>query len=193
MRFSSASLDTSAIQRSCLLLVLAVTLLIAGTELNATTTSAKPNIVILLADDLGRNDVGYHGSEIKTPHIDRLAQEGLELDRFYVAPYCCPTRAGLMTGRYPHRFGYPYTSKLFGNSSLPQRAETLAEMLGTAGYRRRACIGKWHLSGRRNGRHPLDQGFDHFYGLLGGMVDYFSHKTVPFCRQCETRARLASK
>ena len=71
----------------------------------AVAGTSKPNIVIIVADDLGWHDVGYHGSEIRTPKIDALAREGIELDRFYVCPVCSPTRAGLMTGRYPHRFG----------------------------------------------------------------------------------------
>jgi len=138
----------------------------------------KPNIVILLADDLGWNDVGYHGSQIKTPHIDQLAREGLELDRFYVAPWCSPTRAGLMTGRYPHRYGYQYVVKQMAASFLPLEAVTLAETLGQAGYKRRAIIGKWHLLEGDKGGHPLDQGFTEFYGMLGGSVDYFTHGTI---------------
>src|SRR5690606_3436601 len=67
--------------------------------------STKPNIIVIIADDLGNGDVGYNGSDIKTPNIDRLAREGVILNRFYVAPVCSPTRAGLMTGRYPNRFG----------------------------------------------------------------------------------------
>jgi arylsulfatase B len=180
MASCSKKLDGGASHWSFLPCVIGAILLISDTALDAKTTSARPNILILLADDLGWKDVGYHGSEIKTPNIDRLAQEGVELDRFYVAPYCCPTRAGLMTGRYPHRFGYPYLSRLGRANRLPPEAQTVADMLGTAGYQRRACIGKWHLGGPDGGRHPLDQGFNHFYGFLGGMVDYFTHKTIPF-------------
>lgn len=149
----------------------------------------KPNIVILLADDLGWNDVGYHGSTIKTPHIDRFVREGIELDRFYVAPYCVPTRAGLMTGRYPHRFGLTYKSNFARKARLPAEAVTLAEVLSDAGYSRRACVGKWHL-GDGEGRHPLRQGFTDFYGLLGGMVHYFDHRTIPFGPNAKSRPRL---
>ena len=80
-------------------------LLAANTFGDAPRTSEKPNVVILVADDLGWGDVSFHGSEIRTPSIDRLAAEGVELNRFYVCPVCSPTRAGLMTGRWPIRFG----------------------------------------------------------------------------------------
>lgn len=150
--------------------------------LYANSGPQRPNIVILLADDLGWNDVGYHGSRIRTPHIDQLAREGVELDRFYVAPWCSPTRAGLMTGRYAHRYGYQYVPKAMSPSFLPAEAQTLAEMLETAGYKRRSYIGKWHLQNGDKGGHPLDQGFTDFYGMLGGGVDYFTHRTIPGTR-----------
>lgn len=175
----STKLDSLRFRWSLTPLVWVATLLISGNALNAKTPTARPNIVVLLADDLGWKDVGYHGSEIKTPNIDRLAREGVELDRFYVAPFCCPSRAGLMTGRYPHRFGYPYIFGLSRLPTLPPKTKTLATMLGEAGYGRRACIGKWHLGGPGDGRHPLDQGFNHFYGFIGGMVDYFTHNNAP--------------
>jgi arylsulfatase B len=149
----------------------------------------KPNIVILLADDLGWNDVGYHGSSVKTPHLDRFVRDGIELDRFYVAPYCVPTRAGLLTGRYPHRFGLRYRANFAVRATLPPEALTLAEVLADAGYARRACIGKWHL-GDSQQQHPLKQGFRHFYGMLGGMVHYFDHRTIPFGANAENRPRL---
>ena len=148
-----------------------------------------PNIVLILADDLGWNDVSYHGNAIPTPNIDRFVGEGIELDRFYVAPYCVPTRAGLLTGRYPHRFGIPWQANLGRKHFVPTEAVTFAEVLAEAGYARRACIGKWHL-GDEDGQRPLDQGFNRFYGLLGGMVDYFDHRTIPFGRNAANRPRL---
>jgi arylsulfatase B len=181
----SWKLGVPAIRWNWLLLAAAAVLVIGRTEVRAENTT-KPNIVILLADDLGWKDVGYHGSEIRTPNIDKLAQEGVELDRFYVAPFCCPTRAGLMTGRYPHRFDYPYLFR-YKVGTLPPDAQTVAETLATAGYRRRACIGKWHLGEAHQGRHPLDQGFTYFYGLTGGMVDYFTHETIAFPGISEAR------
>ena len=149
----------------------------------------QPNIVILLADDLGWNDVGYHGSDLKTPHLDRFVREGIELDRFYVAPYCVPTRAGLLTGRYPHRFGLRYRSNFSVRATLPATAVTLAEVLADAGYVQRTCIGKWHL-GSGAGQRPLSQGFNDFYGMLGGMVHYFDHRTIPFGPGAADRPRL---
>jgi arylsulfatase B len=155
----------------------------------ADSPNGKPNIVILLADDLGWNDVGYHGSTVKTPNLDRFVRDGIELDRFYVAPYCVPTRAGLMTGRYPHRFGLRYESNFAVRATLPGEARTLAEVLSDAGYSNRACIGKWHL-GDSPEQHPLSQGFTHFYGMLGGMVHYFDHRTIPFGPRAESRPRV---
>ena len=149
----------------------------------------KPNIVILLADDLGWNDVGYHGSSVKTPNLDCFVRDGIELDRFYVAPYCVPTRAGLMTGLYPHRFGLRYEGNFTVRATLPGEARTLAEVLSDAGYANRACIGKWHL-GDNPQQHPLSQGFTHFYGMLGGMVHYFDHRTIPFGPRAQNRPRV---
>ncbi len=138
------------------------------------TTSELPNIVILLADDLGWNSVGYHNEEFQTPNIDSLVAEGIALNRFYVAPMCSPTRAGMMTGRYPIRFGCaravipPYRD--FG---MPTSEVTLPEMLATLGYENRGIFGKWHLGHRRAKWHPLSQGFTHFYGHYNGAIDYF--------------------
>ncbi|MGB2823203.1 MAG: sulfatase-like hydrolase/transferase, partial [Phycisphaerae bacterium] len=136
----------------------------------------KPDIVIIVADDLGWNDVGYHGSEIKTPHIDRIAAEGVQLDRFYACPICSPTRAGLMTGRWPLRFGIMRAViPPWRDYGLPPEEETLPEMLARAGYKRRGCFGKWHLGHSNRRFHPIDQGFTHFYGCYNGAIDYFTH------------------
>lgn len=141
----------------------------------ADTDSEKPNIVVILADDLGWNCVGYHNEEFKTPNIDSIAADGVELDRFYVAPMCTPTRAGFMTGRFPIRFGCaravipPYRD--FG---LPNAETTIAEMLAECGYPNRSVFGKWHLGHRRAKWHPLNQGFTHFHGHYNGAIDYFA-------------------
>ena len=133
-----------------------------------------PNVVVILADDLGWNAVGYHNDQFKTPNIDSIVQSGLELDRFYAAPMCSPTRAGLMTGRYPIRFGLaravipPYRD--FG---LSTDESTLAEVLGDLGYTHRGIFGKWHLGHRRAKWHPLSRGFTHFHGHYNGAIDYF--------------------
>ncbi len=140
-------------------------------------TPQKPNIIIMLADDLGWNDVGYHGSKIRTPHIDKLTKQGIELDRFYAYFSCTPSRVGLLTGRYPGRTG------LSGKVIVPNRKDglppeeiLLPEILAEEGYTKRACIGKWHLGHSNIKFHPLNQGFTYFYGHYGGQVNYFTHR-----------------
>lgn len=138
--------------------------------------SDKMNIVVILADDLGWGDVGYHFSNVKTPNIDKLAQDGIILDRFYTAPVSSPTRAGLLTGRYPNRFGIRETViPPWRDFGLDVEEETLADMLGKAGYDNRAIIGKWHLGHSRKEYHPLSRGFTHFYGHFNGALNYFTH------------------
>jgi len=160
--------------RRGLQLLLFATLLVSAAELFA-APAKKPNIIIIAADDLGWNDVGYHGSDIRTPAIDRLAKSGVQLDRFYVCPICSPTRAGLLTGRYPHRFGLRDTVippwRKFG---LDLSEQTLPEVFAGAGYKRRACIGKWHLGHYMRAYHPIERGFTHFYGHYNGAIDYFT-------------------
>ncbi|NQU54187.1 MAG: sulfatase-like hydrolase/transferase [Bacteroidetes bacterium] len=138
-------------------------------------SNTKPNIIIILADDLGYGDVGFHGSDIKTPHIDRLATEGVQLDQFYACPMCSPTRAGLMTGRYPIRFGLmraviPPQREL----GMPPEEFTIAEMLAEAGYKYRGIVGKWHLGHRQKKWLPANQGFTFYEGCHNGAVDYFT-------------------
>jgi arylsulfatase B len=138
-----------------------------------------PNIVLILADDLGWNDVGYHGGDIHTPHLDRLAAEGVRLERFYTTPICSPTRAGLLTGRYPIRFGMMRSVITpWSTHGLPPGETTLAEMLRDAGYGRRALVGKWHLGHASREFHPLNQGFTDFYGHLTGSIRYVSHRQL---------------
>jgi arylsulfatase A-like enzyme len=139
---------------------------------NASDT--PPNIVIILADDLGWNDVGYHGSEIRTPNIDRLANGGTVLDRFYVQPTCTPTRVALLTGKSPQSLGiYQPFSKLIP-SGLPLTERLLPEYLQDAGYQT-ALVGKWHLGFREAAYHPLSRGFEHFYGNVTGGVGFWDH------------------
>ncbi len=136
----------------------------------------KMNVVIILADDLGWGDVGFHFSTVKTPAIDKLAQDGIILDRFYTAPVSTPTRAGMLTGRYPNRFGLRETViPPWRDFGLDPEEETLAEMLGKAGYANRAMLGKWHLGHSRKEYHPLSRGFTHFYGHYNGALNYFTH------------------
>jgi len=136
----------------------------------------KPNIVILLADDLGYGDVGFHGcADIPTPHLDALARGGTRMTSGYVSgPYCSPTRAGLLTGRYQQRFGHEFNMSLqesrTSGAGLPATETTLAERLKAAGYRT-GMFGKWHL-GANEKQHPLSRGFDEFYGFLDGEHSY---------------------
>ena len=133
-----------------------------------------PNIVVIVADDLGWNDVGYHGSEILTPHIDRIAAEGIELDRFYVQPICSPTRASLMTGKAAARLGiYRPLSKL-DPGGLPLNERILPQLLRDAGYQS-LMVGKWHLGHRQRVYFPQSRGFEHFYGNLTGGIGYWDH------------------
>jgi len=137
---------------------------------------ARPHILVILADDLGWKDVGYHGSEIRTPVLDRLAAAGVRLEQFYVQPVCTPTRASLMTGRYPIRYGLqvgvirPWSE--YGRS-LEERM--LPQALKAAGYRT-AITGKWHLGCYEKPYRPLQRGFDWQYGMYGGAIDYFTHE-----------------
>ncbi|TWT68796.1 Arylsulfatase [Crateriforma conspicua] len=140
-------------------------------------SAASPNIVHIIADDLGWNDVGFHGSDIKTPALDQLAEQSVVLDRFYVTPICSPTRAGVMTGRYPFRFGiWGGVCNPNARHGLPPQEVTTAEVLSNAGYPHRAMFGKWHLGLASDLFHPLKHGFNHFYGHYNGAIDYFSHK-----------------
>lgn len=137
----------------------------------------NPNIIIILADDLGYGDVGYLGSDINTPHIDQLAREGIVLNRFYVAPVCSPTRAGLLTGRYPDRFGLRTTViPPWRDFGVDTSEVFLPEVLAAAEYSNRAVLGKWHLGHFRLQYHPLQRGFTHFYGHLNGAIDFFTHE-----------------
>ena len=159
----AAALMLSAVQQAC--------------HLEA-PVSRPPNIVILVADDLGWKDVGFHGSEFRTPHIDRIANEGAELSRFYAMPVCSPTRVALMTGHHPIRYGLQRaTIKPWTDLGIPPDVETLPEMLARAGYTRRGVFGKWHL-GRSMRFHPQQQGFTSFVGHYGGAIDYFRHSRL---------------
>jgi len=141
-----------------------------------TTASAKPNLLFILADDLGYGDLGSYGcSDIRTPRLDALAAQGMRFtDAYANGPTCSPTRYAFMTGRYQQRGGLEYALNYQEhNAGLPPGTETLANLLRKTG-RRTALIGKWHL-GYDTERTPNAQGFDHFFGLLGGNHHYFQH------------------
>lgn len=130
-----------------------------------------PNFIIIIADDLGWADVGYHGSEIKTPTLDKLVKTGLEFDQFYACSVSSPTRASLLTGRYPSRFGI--LAPLGDDSGLPAETVTLAELLRQKGYDTKIS-GKWHLGATSEGR-PRRYGFNESYGSLRGQIDPYTH------------------
>jgi arylsulfatase A-like enzyme len=142
--------------------------------------AGHPNVILILADDLGWSDISQHGSEIATPNIDRIFQQGVELERFYVTPMCTPTRAALLTGRSPIHFGLLYSVLMtWSPQGLPAEEVTLAERFRQAGYQT-AAIGKWHLGHARPDYLPNAQGFDRFFGMLGGWIDYFDHREPQF-------------
>lgn len=152
-------------------------LMLGGASLAADSRSLKPNIVIIVADDLGWGDVGYHGGDIATPNLDRLAAEGMQLENWHVCPLCSPTRAGLMTGRWPIRYGMGESVITpWRQWGLPIPERTLADLLATAGYERRGAVGKWHLGHYRKELLPLNRGFTSFYGHYNGALDYFTHE-----------------
>ncbi|MCC6537920.1 MAG: arylsulfatase [Bryobacterales bacterium] len=141
----------------------------------AQTSAAKPNVVILLADDLGWADVGFHSSEIRTPNLDGLARQSLEIERFYSCPLCSPTRSALMTGRYPLRFGIQYTVvRPWAKYGLPLDERTIADVFRAGGYET-AMAGKWHLGHFERAYLPGARGFDHSYGHVNGAIDYYTH------------------
>jgi arylsulfatase A-like enzyme len=137
--------------------------------------SAHPNIVYIVADDQGWKDVGFHGSDIRTPNIDRLAKGGARLEQFYTQPMCTPSRAALMTGRYPHRYGLQtLVIPSAGTYGLATDEWLLPQALKEAGYST-AIVGKWHLGHADRKYWPRQRGFDHHYGPLLGEIDYFTH------------------
>lgn len=140
----------------------------------AVLAAEQPNVIVFLADDLGWADVGFHGEEvIETPSIDRIANEGVQLDRFYSTPICSPTRAALMTGRDPMRLGVAYGVIMpWMTNGIHPDEHFMPQSFQTAGYQT-AMIGKWHLGHAQQTYHPNERGFDHFYGHLHTEVGYF--------------------
>ncbi len=162
----------------------AITWLAAAPAAGLAADPAKPNIVIILADDLGHADLGFQGCrDIPTPHVDSLAQGGVRCSNGYVSgPYCSPTRAGLLTGRYQQRFGHEFNpgGNRNANFGLPLSETTLADRLKSAGYVT-GLVGKWHL-GEEPRFRPGRRGFDEFFGFLGGGHAYFPGKGAPIYR-----------
>jgi arylsulfatase A len=144
---------------------------------HADSAAGKPNVIVIVSDDQGAVDAGCYGAkDLLTPNIDALAKRGVRFTQFYAAaPVCSPSRAGLLTGRYPLRAGLTgnASSEPGGRAGMPGSQITIAEMLKAAGYAT-AHIGKWHL-GRLPEMMPNAQGFDYSFGHLGGCIDNYSH------------------
>ena len=163
----------------------AVTLATAGCALaKNTSTSQKPNIIVILVDDLGYGDLSSYGAtDLQTPNIDKLVASGIRLDNFYAnCPVCSPTRAALLTGRYPDLVGVPGVIRTHIANNwgyLDPRAVLLPQLLKKADYHT-AIVGKWHL-GLSSPNKPNERGFDHFHGFLGDMMDdYHNHRRHGF-------------
>jgi len=143
---------------------------------NSAQTEALPNLVVVMTDDMGYADVGFNGcKDIPTPNIDRIAENGVKFTEGYVSfPVCGPSRAGFLTGRYQDRFGFTTNPTIDPENpiaGLPVEEETMAQVLRKADYKS-AIIGKWHM-GTHPVFHPLERGFDYFYGFLSGGHNYF--------------------
>jgi arylsulfatase len=170
-------------RKSLALLLTGLTIhLLAGISFVSAATN-RPNIELILADDLGYSDLGCFGSEISTPNLDALAKNGVALTQFYNQARCCPTRAALLTGRYPHQVGlgdmiddYAAAARTAANSPayqdhLSTNSPTMAEVLRSAGYRT-LMSGKWHL-GKRPEQWPVRRGFDRSFVQIDGAMNYF--------------------
>jgi arylsulfatase A-like enzyme len=158
---------------------------LSGCSIKDINLPEKPNVILILADDMGYSDIGCYGSEINTPNIDMLAQNGIRLTQFYNAARCSPSRASLLTGLYPHQAGMGGNAKSPQNSTpgpyqgyINNTSVTVAEMLRSAGYYT-AISGKWHL-GDTAPHWPLDRGFDNFFGLVGGAANFFDTSRARF-------------
>ena len=144
---------------------------------SAGAAGSRPNLIIMLADDLGWADVGYHGSDIETPSIDRLASEGMRLERFYSNPICTPTRASLMTGRDALRMGVGYFPILaWSNKAVSPEEHFMPQTFRAGGYQT-GMVGKWHLGHTLEQHTPNARGFDDFFGHLHTQVYYYTHQT----------------
>ncbi len=171
----------------CFLGVLSLFSLLAGVPPTwAAEQSRRPNIVVILSDDMGFSDLGCYGGEIRTPNLDQLAANGVRFTQFYNTARCCPTRASLLTGLYPHQAGIGHMMEDKGKDAyrgdLNRRCLTIAEVLRPAGYRNYA-VGKWHVTrhtGPNGPKHnyPLQRGFDRYYGTITGAGSFFDPQTL---------------
>src|SRR5687767_10254451 len=170
--------------RNGLKLALSATLVSSTFSAYGAAAEQKPNVIIIVGDDMGYADIGVHGGkEIPTPNIDALAAAGVRCTNGYVsAPYCSPTRAGLLTGRYQTRFGHEFNPS-GGDAGLPLSEKTIADRMKAAGYAT-GLVGKWHL-GNNEDQRPNRRGFDEFFGFLGGAHSYFPTKKPTIFRNNE--------
>src|SRR6187402_2355971 len=152
------------------------------------TAADRPNIILIMSDDMGWSDLGCYGGEIKTPTLDSLAAGGVRFTQFYNTARCCPTRAALLTGLYPHQAGIGHMMEDKGDpgytGNLNDKCRTIAQVLKPAGYRNYAA-GKWHVTRhlQQDGpKHnwPLQRGFDRFYGMVSGGGSFYDPFTL--CR-----------
>lgn len=150
-------------------------LLPAADAAAAAAQRARPNILLIMADDMGFSDIGCYGSEIRTPNLDQLARKGLRFSQFYNTARCCPTRASLLTGLFPHQAGIGHMVENRGRPAyqgyLNDRCVTIGEVLQSAGYRT-MIAGKWHV-GENRPHWPVDRGFEQSHTLISGASSYF--------------------
>ena len=148
---------------------------VSGRPTMAQQPGTRPHIVYIASDDQGWKDLGYHGSDIRTPNLDRLAMGGARLEQYYAEPMCTPSRAALLTGRYPFRYGLQtLVIPSAGRYGLSTDEWLLPQALKSAGYRT-AIVGKWHLGHADRKYWPRQRGFDYQYGALIGEIDYYTH------------------
>jgi len=157
-------------------LIFFVTALLCAHCFAAEKPAPKPNMVIFLSDDMGWDQPGFQGGKaVPTPHLDRLAREGVRLTQFYVQSVCSPTRAALLTGRYPFRNGMEERTHGDDVGGMLTDERTLAQALKGAGYAT-AIFGKWHLGSWFKKHLPMQRGFDHQFGFYGALIDSFTHR-----------------
>ncbi|KAL5254080.1 hypothetical protein ACHWQZ_G013741 [Mnemiopsis leidyi] len=164
----------------CIVIVIAVTLSITIIYLSGKNEhEKKPHVVLVIADDMGYNDIGYYNKfgDISTPHLDKLASEGVRLDKYYGQSICTPARAALFTGRYPYRYGMQGARPIVYGAKfgLPLSEEQLLPQVMKEGGYSTYLVGKWHLGYSKWDYTPIKRGFDYFYGMYGGFADYYTH------------------